>query len=60
MNGWHCNLCDGDFTMEEEDVFLHMRIEHDLDLEPETWPDGQLVVVDETLEPEDFMLGNQL
>lgn len=32
----------------------HVRGAHDVVDEIETWPDGSPVVVDETLEPEDF------
>jgi hypothetical protein len=32
----------------------HLRKVHGMDVKLETWPDGSPVVVDHTLEPEDF------
>ena len=47
-----CLLCAADV----EDVLDHLRLIHPdaYGDGPLTWPDGSLVVVDETLTPEDF------
>lgn len=37
-----------------EALLAHLRDEHGIDAEVATWPDGDPVVVDQTLEPEDF------
>lgn len=54
-----CNLCKDEWPDAEgglESFFDHLRVMHpDADYgEPERWPDGSLVVIDETLEPGDF------
>lgn len=51
--GW-CNLCVPPQRLPIEEILMHLRVEHDLDAEIATWPDGQFVIVDETLEPSDF------
>jgi hypothetical protein len=47
-----CALCGGTFPVEA--IFGHLRAVHDFDEEPATWPDGEWVVIDQTLEPGDF------
>lgn len=49
---WICAVCGERIPIEH--LLGHLRGAHDLDEEPETWPDGELVIVDETLEPDDF------
>lgn len=53
-----CNLCQDEWPDAEgglESFFDHLRVMHpDEHEEPERWPDGQLVVLDDTLAPEDF------
>lgn len=51
--GW-CQLCEPPRRVSVEALLEHFRIVHDLDAEPERWPDGELVVIDSTLEPDDF------
>lgn len=55
-----CQLCI-DAGLSEEDARIpldelvgHLRGAHDVDMEIATWPDGETVIVDNTLEPEDF------
>ena len=50
-----CGICGERVDVEE--LLGHLRGAHDLDVEPETWPDGSWVVIDETLEPADFADG---
>jgi hypothetical protein len=50
-----CALCGENVSVEE--LLLHLRVEHDMDVEPATWPDGRYVVIDTTLEPDDFAGG---
>lgn len=52
-----CALCREWFPL--EDIMGHVRGAHDLDVEVETWPDGSPVIVDQTLEPDDFASGEQ-
>ena len=47
-----CNLCGR--SVPDPDLMRHLADEHDLELEIQTWPDGSPVIVDTTLEPEDF------
>lgn len=51
-----CFLCDPPSDVEDEDLLGHIRAAHGLDVaeEIEKWPDGEWVVHDETLDPEDF------
>lgn len=49
-----CNLCDPPRRIETDALFEHFRIVHGRDVKPMTWPDGEYVVVDTTLEPGDF------
>lgn len=53
-----CNLCGDEWPDAEgglESFIDHMRVLHPAEYEkPERWPDGSLVVHDDTLEPEDF------
>lgn len=41
---------------EHTDLALHLRVEHDFDMdaEVEKWPDGAWVIHDQTLTPDDF------
>lgn len=50
----HCNLCG--HTIGVEALAEHLLAVHGIDLDRELlrWPDGSPVIVDETLEPEDF------
>lgn len=50
----YCALCDWHGPVEL--VMGHIRGADDIDAEPATWPAGSLVIVDETLEPDDFAL----
>lgn len=50
----YCQLCAPPRKVELEVLLDHLRIVHDRVFEPETWPDGELVVIDQTLEPRDF------
>jgi len=47
-----CGLCGERMTVDE--IFPHLHQEHGLEVELQTWPDGDPVVVDATLEPGDF------
>ena len=48
-----CNLCRK--QMPTEELLEHVRLLHPDDYEPvQTWSDGQPVIIDNTLEPEDF------
>ena len=51
-----CNLCDPPARIPDEEIALHLKTEHDLDLDAEVqkWPDGGWVVHDLSLEPDDF------
>lgn len=49
-----CYLCDPPHNVATEALIDHFRVVHGLDAVPERWPDGSLVVVDDTLEPGDF------
>ena len=50
-----CGICGE--RVDVEDLLGHLRGAHDLDVKPETWPDGSWVVIDKTLEPADFAEG---
>jgi len=49
-----CNLCGERLPLEQ--VIEHLRVMHPDDYGdgPATWPDGEPVVIDTTLAPEDF------
>jgi hypothetical protein len=53
-----CGLCDEPTKLPVTAMFEHMRREHGFDPESvdlfEKWPDGEIVIVDSALEPEDF------
>lgn len=49
-----CNLCDPPRRIELESLLEHMRFVHDRIIEVARWPDGEPVIVDQTLEPCDF------
>jgi hypothetical protein len=49
-----CNLCESPKRVPLDELFQHLREVHDFHEEPATWPDGEWVIVDETLEPTDF------
>ena len=53
-----CLLCSDEWPDVEggiESFFDHLRVNHPDQYEPpERWPDGALVLHDETLEPSDF------
>lgn len=53
-----CLLCGDEWPDVEgglESIEQHLRVLHADIYEPaERWPDGQIVVTDDTLEPEDF------
>jgi hypothetical protein len=53
VNTAHCALCLRRFPISE--ILDHLRDAHDQDVALTTWPDGELVVVDATLEPADFL-----
>lgn len=48
-----CALCGERVAVAH--LIEHLRVEHDLDAEPATWPDGSLVIIDQSLEPDDFV-----
>lgn len=50
-----CFMCDPPRQVPDEDFAEHME-EHGIDVhaEAERWADGEVVVIDETLEPGDF------
>jgi hypothetical protein len=49
-----CDLCHE--PVEDDHLLEHLRLLHPDDYEdgPERWPDGDIVVHDQTLEPKDF------
>jgi len=52
-----CHACGDQWPDTDglEAIANHLRLHHPhLDVAPERWPDGGLVVVDTTLEPGDF------
>lgn len=57
-SGW-CNLCDGPLEGGSlEEILDHLRVMHPDQYEPpERWPDGGLVIHDDTLTPDDFREG---
>lgn len=48
-----CALCGDEVAA--ADVLEHLRAEHDLEVSLEQWPDGSVVIIDQTLEPADFL-----
>lgn len=49
-----CQLCQPPRRLPLDALWEHLRIVHDLDAEFAEWPDGSPVIIDSTLEPEDF------
>lgn len=49
-----CNLCEPPAIMPADRLIDHLRLMHAYEMQPATWPDGSLVIVDTTLEPDDF------
>jgi len=47
-----CELCWAQVSVDE--IEAHLREQHDLEVEIMRWADGRPVIVDKTLEPEDF------
>lgn len=45
-----CHLCQPHEEMPARDILHHLHLMHGRDIEPETWPDGSIVIVDETAE----------
>lgn len=54
MNTGHCHICDQDVPSVE--LLDHLRVMHPdaYGDGPDRWPDGQVVVIDASLEPHDF------
>lgn len=54
-----CLICNDEWPDEEgglESIVDHLRVVHPDQYEPpERWPDGGIVVTDDTLAPEDFL-----
>lgn len=48
-----CEMCGE--RVPAELLLGHLRAVHDLDVEIETWPDGEPVIIDATLEPANFV-----
>jgi len=51
-----CHVCRPPAYVDDEEAMDHLRLMHPDEWGdgPQRWPDGQVVVHDETLEPEDF------
>lgn len=51
-----CFVCEPPRNLPDGDFHEHMLVAHGIDVEAEVqrWSDGQPVIVDKTLEPEDF------
>ncbi len=49
-----CVLCGKTISLEL--LMGHLRGNHDISEDIETWPDGSPVIIDKTLEPKDFEL----
>lgn len=47
-----CGLCGE--RIPAEDVIVHLQVWHDVDVSVEEWPDGSAVIIDRSLEPDDF------
>lgn len=52
-----CAICHERVPVEL--ILGHLAGAHDLDVEVETWPDGSPVIVDSTLQPDDFARGTE-
>lgn len=54
---WGCSLCPEEGDGGAEGALEHLRLVHPevYGDGPERWPDGSLVVSDDTLEPEEFL-----
>ena len=55
MGGHHYGICG--FCGERvhvADLIEHLERKHNVGVDLQTWPDGDLVVVDESLVPDDF------
>lgn len=52
-----CALCGERFPLEL--ILGHVAGAHDLDIEIEEWPDGSPVIIDSTLEPDDFVASDE-
>lgn len=55
--GW-CELCEPPTRVDADELLEHLERCHPAEYADAvpfaTWPDGSLVVIDETLEPDDF------
>ena len=51
-----CFLCEPPAEVPDDELGRHLLDVHHMDMEKvvDRWPDGQPVIVDQTLEPEDF------
>ena len=49
-----CNMCVPPAELTLGTIGQHLQDEHGVPLVVHTWPDGSPVVVDSTLEPDDF------
>jgi hypothetical protein len=47
-----CEVCKE--KMDASEILDHLWLMHDINVEPERWEDGEVVIIDTTLEPEDF------
>jgi hypothetical protein len=47
-----CGICGE--RVDAADVLRHLHVEHGIDPDIAEWPDGQPVVIDHTLTPDDF------
>lgn len=55
MEEWTCGLCKDE--MPEDQLLPHYRLMHpeiEIDDRVDSWPDGGIAAMDETLEPADF------
>ncbi|AHH98263.1 hypothetical protein [Kutzneria albida] len=53
LNTGHCHVCRSD--MPSVDLLNHLRLLHpDVWGALETWPDGHVVIFDDSVEPNDF------
>lgn len=49
-----CNLCEPPHRILIADLVEHLAVVHGYEADVSTWPDGSPVIVDKTLEPDDF------
>lgn len=50
-----CHLCVPEAEVPDEEILVHLAEVHGYDLDSiERWPDGEVVIHDESLTPEDF------